>query len=109
MTCDLYYKPITIVNDDSRVINKLEASLSDDTRAVSNDCHMFIAQATGYSVIINFDTFSVASSTFNDKFKKMCCSHRHLIHWTVYFDLALENLSSVKGAPSCGKTLILLL
>jgi hypothetical protein len=25
----LYYKPMTIVNDDSRVINKLEASLTD--------------------------------------------------------------------------------
>jgi hypothetical protein len=70
MTCDLYYKPITIVNDDSMVINKLEASLTDDTRVIIYDCHVFIAQATGYSVIINFDTFSVASSTFNDKFKK---------------------------------------
>jgi hypothetical protein len=32
--CGLYYKPITIVNDDSRVINKLEASLTDDARVV---------------------------------------------------------------------------
>ncbi len=27
---DLYYKPMMIVNDDSRVVNKLEASLTDD-------------------------------------------------------------------------------
>ena len=35
-----------IVNDDSRVINKLEASLTDDARVVICDCHMFIVQAT---------------------------------------------------------------
>ncbi len=28
--CGLYYKPMTIVNYDARVINKLEASLTDD-------------------------------------------------------------------------------
>ena len=33
-TNGLYYKPMTIVNDDSRVVNKLEASLTDDTRVV---------------------------------------------------------------------------
>jgi len=35
-----------IVNDDSRVINKLEASLTDNARVVICDCHMFIVQAT---------------------------------------------------------------
>jgi hypothetical protein len=39
---------MTIVNDDSRVINKLEASLTDDVRVVIYDHHMFIVQATGY-------------------------------------------------------------
>jgi hypothetical protein len=43
----LYYKPMTIVNDDSRVISKLEASLTDGTRVVIYNCHMFIVQATG--------------------------------------------------------------
>jgi hypothetical protein len=38
---------MTIVNDDSRVINKLEASLTDNARIVIYDCHMFIVQATG--------------------------------------------------------------
>ncbi len=37
-----------IVNDDSRVVNKLEASLSDDARVVIYDRHMFIVQATGF-------------------------------------------------------------
>jgi hypothetical protein len=46
-TIGLYYKPMTIVNDDSRVVNKLEASLADDARVIIYDCHMFIVQATG--------------------------------------------------------------
>ncbi len=37
---------MTIVNDDSRVVNKLEASLTDDARVVIYDHHMFIVQAT---------------------------------------------------------------
>ncbi len=37
---------MTIINDDSRVINKLEASLTDDARVIIYDCHMFIVQAT---------------------------------------------------------------
>ncbi len=36
-----------IVNDDSRVVNKLETSLTDDARVVIYDHHMFIVQATG--------------------------------------------------------------
>jgi hypothetical protein len=44
MPCGLYFKPMTIVNDDSWVINKLEASLTDDTRVVIYDRHMFIVQ-----------------------------------------------------------------
>jgi hypothetical protein len=35
-----------IVNDDSRVNNKLEASLTDDARVVIYNGHMFILQAT---------------------------------------------------------------
>jgi hypothetical protein len=44
--CGLYYKPITIINDDSSVINKLETSLIDDARVIIYDHHMFIVQAT---------------------------------------------------------------
>ena len=48
-TSGLYYKPMTIVNDDSRVINKLEISLNDDARVVIYDRHMFIVQATTFT------------------------------------------------------------
>jgi hypothetical protein len=46
----LYYKPITIINDDSNVVNKLETLLIDDVRVIIYDHHMFIVQATGSSV-----------------------------------------------------------
>jgi hypothetical protein len=36
---------MTIVNDNSRVINNLKTSLTDDTRVVIYDHHMFIVQA----------------------------------------------------------------
>ncbi len=42
----LYYKPITIVNDDSSVINKLEASVIDNARVIIYDHHVFIVKAT---------------------------------------------------------------
>ncbi len=41
------YKPMTIVNHNARVINKLEASFTDEVRVIIYDHHMFIVQATG--------------------------------------------------------------
>ncbi len=41
---------MTIVNDNSRVVNKLEASLTDDARVVIYDHQMFIVQATSEGV-----------------------------------------------------------
>ncbi len=46
LICGLYNKPITIVNEDSSVVNKLETSLIDDARVIIYDRHMFIVQAT---------------------------------------------------------------
>ncbi len=43
----MYYKPMMNVNDDSRVINKVETSLTDDARVVIYDHYMFIVHATG--------------------------------------------------------------
>jgi hypothetical protein len=47
MSSSLYYKPMMIVNDDSRVVIKLETSLTDKAEVVIYDRHMFIVQATG--------------------------------------------------------------
>ncbi len=43
----MYYKHITIANDDSSIVNKFEASFADDARVIIYDCHMFMVQATG--------------------------------------------------------------
>jgi hypothetical protein len=48
----LYYKLKKIVNDDSRVINKLEALLIDDARFIIYGRHVFIVQATDCSTFI---------------------------------------------------------
>ncbi len=45
---------MSIVNDASRVINKLETSLTDDGRVVIYDRHMFIAQAAGLAKTVNY-------------------------------------------------------
>jgi hypothetical protein len=38
---------MTIVNDDARIIKKLDASLTDDARVIIYDRHVFIVKATG--------------------------------------------------------------
>ncbi len=43
----LYYKLITIVNDDSSVVNKWRVSCSDNIRVIIYDYNMFKIQATG--------------------------------------------------------------
>jgi hypothetical protein len=46
-TSGLYYKHIMIVNYASSIINKLKALVTDDTRVIIYDRHVFIVQATG--------------------------------------------------------------
>jgi hypothetical protein len=41
-----------IINDDSRVINKLETSLIDNARVIIYNPHMFIVQATDVGLAI---------------------------------------------------------
>ncbi len=61
----LYYKHITIVNDDSSFINKVNPSLTDDTRVVIYDCNfcsfkMAILESSGlynkHTTIVNDDS-----------------------------------------------------
>jgi len=46
ITCGLYYKHVTIVNDDSSVISEQSFQLIDDARGVIYNCRTFIIQAT---------------------------------------------------------------
>ncbi len=50
--CGLYYKHTMIVNYASSIINKLEASLTDDARVVIYDRHVFIVQATAVCLLL---------------------------------------------------------
>ncbi len=63
LSCGLYYTPITIVNDDSRVVNKLETLLTDDAKVVIYNRHMFIVQATELgnkgTAILNLRNFQI--------------------------------------------------
>ena len=43
----LYYKHITIVNDNTTIINKFEASLTDNARVIIYNHRICIVQATG--------------------------------------------------------------
>ncbi len=52
--CALYYKPITIVNDDSSIFNKLDTSIIDHSVVVIYNHHMFIVQATGFKLKKNY-------------------------------------------------------
>ncbi len=54
---------MTIVNDDSRVINKLEISLTDDARVVIYDRHIFIVQATGWIGLPGTNTLKLIMRT----------------------------------------------
>jgi hypothetical protein len=48
MISGLYCKPMRTTNYDSRVINKLKTSVTDDARVIIYDGHMFIVQATDF-------------------------------------------------------------
>ncbi len=50
-----------IVNDESRVVNKLEASLTDDARVIIYDRIMFIVQATSCGVTDNHNSDNSSS------------------------------------------------
>ncbi len=48
--CGLYYKNMTIVNYASSIVNKLQALLTDNAGVIIYDHHVFIVQATGWSI-----------------------------------------------------------
>ncbi len=47
----LYYKHMTIVIDDSRVVKKVETSLTDKARVIIYYRHMFIVRAIGFVLL----------------------------------------------------------
>ncbi len=61
---------MTIVNDDSRVVNKLEASLTDDARVVIYDHLMFISRSPQNEENVEFGEISI----FNDQAEFHLCA-----------------------------------
>ena len=60
-TCGLFYKHITIVNDDSGIVNMFETSLTGDAKVIIYDCYMFVVQATCVNVTNFFLFFTGAT------------------------------------------------
>jgi hypothetical protein len=48
--CGLYYKHITIVNDNSSIVNECQVSLTDGTGVIIYNRNVFIIHATGLSL-----------------------------------------------------------
>ncbi len=53
LVCGLFYKHTTIINYTSSNVNKLEALITDDARAVIYNRHVFIVQATDVSYLLH--------------------------------------------------------
>ncbi len=58
---------MTIINDNSRVVNKLEASLTDEDRVIIYDHHMFIVQAPDPFRIENIIHLFYTTSYLNEE------------------------------------------
>ncbi len=84
--CGLYYKLMMIVSDDCRVINKLEASLTDDNR------YMFIVQTTGngqFARILHLTNSHKSQSGLSKALKKLICKYIKLVLVLSFLPLAL--------------------
>jgi hypothetical protein len=69
---------MTIINDDGGIINKLDASLTEDNRVIIYDHHMFIVQATG--------TFCLTSITSSCHVIKLFfyITHVFITHYKIF-------------------------
>ncbi len=74
-----------IINDDSRVVTKLETSLTDDATVVIYNHHMFIVQA-------NDQRKSVKSFLNSLTHCKVALSCAVVLYCTVYFDTLILSL-----------------
>ncbi len=84
---------MTIVNDDTRVITKLETSLTDDARVIIYDRQMFIVQATACVVSPN-----MAKASTQNLFVQYCCCDTVLLLCTVLVLLPLGDMTRRQSA-----------
>jgi hypothetical protein len=74
---------MTIVNDDSRVVNKLEASLTDDASVIIYDRHIFIVQATGQDEEKKFYDIDTKCVALSEPSVTNCCQYYKTFFVTV--------------------------
>ncbi len=65
LSSGLVYKPMPNILNDSRVVNKLETSFTDDARVIIYDRHLFIVQATHLSSFLPRLESSYANNLIN--------------------------------------------
>jgi hypothetical protein len=53
MISGLYYKHVTIINEDSSIVNKFGVFLTDNARVINYDRKMFLIEATGPSFFVH--------------------------------------------------------
>jgi len=58
----MYYKPITVVNDNSSVVNKHETSLTDDARVIIYD-HL-ISCVKDYDISTHFGLYCLQANYY---------------------------------------------
>jgi hypothetical protein len=95
---------MTIVNDDSRVINKLETSLTDDARVVIYDLQMFIVQAASdkpchvlnskYGLVSPGDVRLACKSLANDE-RTSLFGRKHWLRRKKFFRIGRELINSL--------------
>jgi hypothetical protein len=76
---------MTIVNDDSRVVTELETSLTDDSKVIIYDHHMFIVQATDQRKSVK----SFLNSLTHCKVALSCAV---VLYCSVYFETLILSL-----------------
>jgi hypothetical protein len=92
MTSGLYHKPMMIINEDSRVISKLEASLTDNARVVIYDRHMLIVQAIGQLERSNTNrTYSSQSKCMQPLINVVAILKKRRLWWCTWAGSAKAN------------------
>ncbi len=96
MTCALYYKHMTIVNDDSSIVSEQSFQLVDDARGVIYDHRMFIIQATEFPLFEDSAIFVASNLT------KLCIKMIYLNDFQVWLYPTMHVCDSPKGGPDTG-------
>ncbi len=88
-TSGLYYKHVTIINDDSSIISKRSVKLIGNSRVIIYDCNRFILQVTGVNVI---KLFSLLQRTRPNKLE--------CLYLAITFQSSLTLAGNIRSLPN---------